>query len=109
MGHPARAGGGPRPVRARANMDDATRSLHAAVWAAVDGMASPAQVALLEADASGHRHTLERFLDDVEDALERASRQLDGLERAQVVADYESEFARLEAAYDRLTRPVGAG
>jgi superfamily II DNA or RNA helicase len=88
-------------------MDDATRSLHAAVWAAVDGVATAPQLALLEADPQAHRFALERLLDEVEDGL-HAAKQLEGLERSQVTADFESELARLEAAYDRLTRPAGA-
>ena len=61
------------------------------------------QLALLEADPAGWRRTLERLLDDAEDQLD-AVRQLEGPERDQVVADFEAELARLEAAYDLLTR-----
>ncbi|HJR26096.1 MAG TPA: hypothetical protein VJ804_11515, partial [Acidimicrobiales bacterium] len=90
--------------------DAATRSLETAAWAAAEGTATAAQLAQLEADPVGWRRTLERLLDDVEDQLD-AVRQLDGPERDQVVADFEQEVARLEAAYDLLTKaddPVAA-
>jgi superfamily II DNA or RNA helicase len=83
-------------------MDQASRELEVAVWSAVDGIATDEQLTLLEADAPRWRRTLERLLDDTEDNLE-AVRRMEGPERAQVMADLESELARLEAAYDRLT------
>jgi hypothetical protein len=107
IGFPARMGGAAR-ISGPYDMDDATRSFTAAVWAAVDGMATAEQVAMLEADPRTHQRVLERLLDDVDDGL-HAARLLDGLERAQVTADFEAELARLEAAYDRLTRPAGSG
>ena len=76
--------------------------MEAAAWAAVDGIATTEQLALLEADAPGWRRTLERLLDDTEDNLDSV-RELDGPERDQAVADLEAELDRLEAAYDRLT------
>jgi hypothetical protein len=90
-------------------MDDANRAFFAAVWAAVDGMATPDQLAMLEADPRAHQRLLERLIDELDDDLHDAQQRLQGLERQQVVADFESELARLEAAYDRLTRPAGAG
>ena len=54
--------------------------------------------------------TLERLLDDVEDQLD-AVRLIPGPERDQVVADFEEELNKLEAAYDLLTHvadPVAA-
>ena len=54
------------------------------------------------------RLTLERLLDETEDNLD-AVRQLQGPERDQVVADFEEELARLEAAYDLLTHAAGPG
>jgi superfamily II DNA or RNA helicase len=83
-------------------MKQASRELETAVWSAVDGIATDEQLTLLEADAPGWRRTLERLLDATEDNLETV-RRMDGSERAQAVADLESELARLEAAYDRLT------
>jgi hypothetical protein len=83
-------------------MDEATRALEAAAWAAVDGIATPEQLTLLESDAPAWRRTLERMLDDAEDNLD-AVLERGGPERDQVVADLESELDRLEAAYDRLT------
>jgi hypothetical protein len=83
-------------------MDEATRALETAAWAAVDGIATTEQLTLLESDAPAWRRVIERFLDQAEDNLDSV-RGLDGPERDQVVADIESELARLEAAYDRLT------
>jgi superfamily II DNA or RNA helicase len=91
-------------------MQDATRALEDAAWAAAEGTATTTQLAQLEADPRGWRQTLERLLDDVEDQLD-AVRGLSGPERDQVIADFEDELAKLEAAYDLLTRvadPVAA-
>jgi len=51
-------------------MQDATRALEDAAWAAAEGTATAAQLAQLEADPRGWRQTLERMLDDVEDQLD---------------------------------------
>ncbi|HET9609080.1 MAG TPA: DEAD/DEAH box helicase [Acidimicrobiales bacterium] len=83
-------------------MDEATRAMEAAAWAAVDGVATPEQLTLLESDAPGWRRALERLLDQVEEHLDSV-RVLDAPERDQVVIDLESELDRLELAYDRLT------
>jgi SNF2-related domain/SNF2 Helicase protein/Helicase conserved C-terminal domain len=83
-------------------MDEATRALEAAVWAAADGIATSEQLSLLERDVRAWRRLLERLLDETEDNLDSV-RGLEGPERAQVVTDLESELARLEAAYERLT------
>jgi SNF2-related domain/SNF2 Helicase protein/Helicase conserved C-terminal domain len=83
-------------------MDEATRAMESAAWAAVDGVATTEQLALLEADAPAWRRALERMLDDTEDNLDTA-RDLAGPERDQVIADLEAELERLELAYDRLT------
>ena len=83
-------------------MNEATRAMEAAAWAAADGIATTDQLALLEADAPGWRRALERLLDDTEDNLD-AVRGLSGPERDQVVADFEDELERLELAYDLLT------
>jgi hypothetical protein len=84
-------------------MDIAERTLEAAVWAAAEGTATAEQLTLLEADARAWRRTLERLLDETEDALESVH-SLDGPERDQVVADFEGELDRLQAAYDLLVR-----
>ena len=76
--------------------------MESAAWAAVDGVATTEQLALLEADAPGWRRALERMLDDTEENLD-AVRDLSGAERDQVLADLEAELERLELAYDRLT------
>jgi SNF2-related domain/SNF2 Helicase protein/Helicase conserved C-terminal domain len=83
-------------------MDEATRAMESAAWAAVDGVATTDQLALLEADAPGWRRALERMLDDTEENLD-AVRDLSGPERDQILADLEAELERLELAYDRLT------
>ncbi|MFP3899533.1 MAG: DEAD/DEAH box helicase [Acidimicrobiia bacterium] len=72
-----------------------------AAWAAVDGIATDEQIALLEEHATGWRLALERILDDLEDNLD-AVRELPGDERNQVIGDLEAELERVEAAYDRL-------
>jgi hypothetical protein len=82
-------------------MHDVSRASESAVWAAAEGTASDDQIAVLEADLSGWRRILSQLLDEAEDSLD-AVRQLNGPERAQVVADFEEQFALLEAAYDRL-------
>jgi hypothetical protein len=79
------------------------RALEAAAWAAADGTASPEQLATLEADPRRWRFALEDLMEDTEDRLESV-RRLTGPERQQVVADFEAELARLEAAYDLLTK-----
>ncbi|HYF46353.1 MAG TPA: SNF2 helicase-associated domain-containing protein, partial [Acidimicrobiales bacterium] len=86
-------------------MDQAT--LEAAVWAAADGNATADQLAALEADPRSWRLTLERLLDDTEERLD-AVRRLQGEERDQIVADFEEELARLEAAYDLLVPTSGS-
>ncbi len=77
--------------------------LESAAWAAADGTATAEQLALLEADPRSWRWALEDLLEETEDNLESV-RRIQGPERAQVVADFEAELARLEAAYDLLTK-----
>ena len=89
-------------------MTDRTRALEAAAWAAAEGIATADQRALLEADPVAWRLTLERLMDDTEDALDSVS-GIEGPERAQVVGDFEAELDRLEAAYDLLTRSTSSG
>ncbi len=84
-------------------MDDARQALEDAVWAAAEGRATTDQQAALEADRRAWRFALEDLLDDTEDHLDQA-RQLPGPERDQVVADFETDLAHLEAAYTLLTR-----
>src|SRR5947209_5008629 len=74
-----------------------------AVGAGAEGPAAPEQVAILEADPPRWRRTLERLIDDTEDALD-AVIDRGGPERDQAVADFEGELARLEAAWRLLTR-----
>ena len=84
-------------------MDDATRALDNVVWAAAEGTATDEDRAVLEADPAAWRRTLERLLHDTDEHLD-AVRHLRGPEREQVVADFEAELGRLEAAYELLTR-----
>ncbi len=83
-------------------MPDA-RTLENAAWAAADGTATPDQLSLLEEDPRAWRWTLEDLIEETEDGLD-AVRRIEGPERNQVVADFETELARLEAAYDLLTK-----
>ncbi len=76
--------------------------LDAAAWAAAEGTATDEQLARLEADPARWRRALEALIDETEDGLESV-RHLAGPERQQIVADFEAELARLEAAYDLLT------
>ncbi|HYD08452.1 MAG TPA: hypothetical protein VEA78_00005, partial [Acidimicrobiales bacterium] len=84
-------------------MDIAERTLEAAVWAAAEGTATAEQLTLLEADARGWRRTLERLLDETEEALESVQQSTRD-ERDQALADIEGELDRLHAAYDLLVR-----
>src|SRR3954451_46805 len=91
-------------------MSDTLQALEAAAWAAADGTATPDQLTLLEAAPGRWRDVVEDLLEDVEDRLD-AVRQLTGPERTQVVADFESELASLEAAFDLLSKtddPIAA-
>src|SRR6478609_7571810 len=91
-------------------MADTLEALEAAAWAAADGSATPEQLSLLEADGERWRDVVEDLLEDVEDRLDSV-RQLTGPERTQVVADFEAELAKLEAAYDLLSKtddPIAA-
>ena len=91
------------------HMEEITRALEAATWAAVEGEASDQQLGLLEADPVGWKLALERLIDATEDGLDEAE-QLTGPERPQVIADFEEELDRLFAAYDLLlaTKDTGA-
>src|SRR5690349_14737481 len=70
------------------------------VQAEVDGAATPEQLAVLEADPVGWRAALASLRRETEEHLERA-RTIRGEERAQVVADLESEVDRIAAAWAR--------
>ena len=70
------------------------------VQAEVDGEATPEQLAVLEADRMSWRTALLNLRRDAEEHLASA-RSLRGDERAQVIADLESEQHRLAAAWAR--------
>jgi len=91
-------------------MLDSSQTLEAAAWAAADGTATPDELALLQVDPDRWLDVLEDLLEETEDRLD-AVRRLNSPERIQVVADFETELAQLEAAYDLLTKtddPVAA-
>jgi len=77
------------------------------VGAEADGVATPEQLAALEEHKLAWRSTLARLLRDTEEHLATA-KNLRGEERAQVVADFESERRRLSAAWNRLTKGADA-
>jgi len=89
-------------------MTDRTRALELAAWAAAEGIATADQRSLLEADPVAWRLTLERLMDETEDALDSVS-GIEGPERAQVVGDFEADLDRLEAAYDLLLGSARSG
>src|SRR3546814_18348202 len=81
---------------AAAHMHEGTQGFETAVWAAVEGYATEDQLAMLEADTAAWRRPLERLIDDVDDQLAHIHDTLHGAERAQAVADFEHEIARLD-------------
>jgi superfamily II DNA or RNA helicase len=85
-------------------MDDVTPALEAAAWAVVEGYASSDDLALLDAHPQARGLIFERLIDEAVVGLESA-RRLVGPEREQVVADFEDELDRLEAA-DELVNGV---
>ena len=66
---------------------DTDPAFELAVHAMAEGVATREQITLLEANPVAWRRTLERLIDETEDALE-AVRSLRGPERDQVVADF---------------------
>ena len=83
-------------------MSDA-QALETAAWAAAAGTATDEQLAILEKDPRAWRWALEDLLEEAEDNLDSV-RRIEGSERHQVVADFEAELGRLQAAYDLLTK-----
>jgi superfamily II DNA or RNA helicase len=77
------------------------------VSAEADGEATSEQLEALQRDLLGWRSSLLRLLHEAEEHLERA-RSITGDERAQVVADLDSERRLLAAAWARLTSEPGA-
>jgi hypothetical protein len=73
-----------------------------AVQAEVDGVATEAQLAQLEANKGLWQLALERLLDDIEETL-RSVRAIPGEERDQIVADFEDERAGIVRALVKLT------
>ncbi|HWW54054.1 MAG TPA: hypothetical protein VNY84_09800, partial [Acidimicrobiales bacterium] len=88
------------------DMHDTAQALESAAWSAAYGIATSAELALLEADQRAWRRSLELLLRETEGHLDTV-RELEGPEREQVVADLEGVRAQLEAAYERLIGPSG--
>jgi hypothetical protein len=72
-----------------------------AVEAAAAAEATPEQLELLDRHRGAWRHALERLLHHTDEALESV-RSISGPERDQIIADFEEERLRLEAALARL-------
>jgi hypothetical protein len=63
-------------------MDDATRAaFERAAWAAAEGVATEAQLELLQADTAAWKRALERLMDETEDGLDAVQGSLTGAER----------------------------
>src|SRR4051794_20977872 len=75
------------------------------VEAHAQGEATPADIAVLEADQRRWITTLVHLLADTEATLERVRRRTDE-ERFQILTDFENEHRRLLAAYARVTGDV---
>ncbi|MDW3177319.1 MAG: DEAD/DEAH box helicase [Acidimicrobiia bacterium] len=71
----------------------------------LDGLASPAQIKILEADPKAWTASLWRLLDDADAALERARRTVRGPERANVLNDLDDECYRIDEELTRLLGP----
>ncbi len=82
--------------------------LEPAIQAHLDGVASEAEVALLQINKAQWIETLYRLLDDADAAIDDASRSLRGPERALVVNDLESEATRIDAVLTELVGPPSA-
>ena len=74
-----------------------------AAQAQLDGLATPDQVALLEADEVAWLRSLWRLLERADNALERARQEVRGPERATVLEDLDSECYRIDDAITALT------
>ncbi len=85
-------------------MPNISPDLQSAVWAVVDGRATEADHALVDADADAVVRILDRLIDETEDDLDAVS-GLPGDERDQVVADFEDTLDGLWAVRDRLRPP----
>ena len=77
------------------------RGFRFAVEAAAAAEATPEQLRMLGEHRGAWRHTLERLLHETDEHLESV-RSINGPEREQIVADFEEERDRLEAALARL-------
>ena len=72
------------------------------VEAEANGWATPDQLAALDADPDRWRESLLFLIDETEDGLASVKTTVNGPERAQVLADFESELAVLRTALRRF-------
>ena len=77
------------------------RAFEALVQAELDGRASEADLAVLEADRRRWEWVVEDLLDEVEDGLDTVRQRVNGPERMQVLADFEAERHDLVLALRR--------
>ena len=77
------------------------RAFDALVQAELDGRASEADLAVLEADRRRWEWVVEVLLDEVEDGLDTVRQRVNGPERMQVLADFEAERHDLVLALRR--------
>ena len=84
-------------------MHDTTQALEAAAWAVAEGMATPDDLAALEADRDAAAAVLERLLNEAEDRLDSVKR-LSGPERLMAEEDCHNELRKLESAYNLFAR-----
>lgn len=74
--------------------------------AAIDGMANPEQLAVLEADTNAWAAALWRLLDSADARLERTRKTFRGPARATVLADLDEDCFRIDEALTALIGPA---
>lgn len=72
----------------------------------LDGTANDSDVALLKANEKPWVAALLRLLDSADLALERVGREVKGAERSLVLADFESEYRRIDEVLTELVGPA---
>ncbi len=78
----------------------------AVVQSHLDGTSDEADLELLKANEKPWIAALLRLLDSAEMALDRVGREVKGAERALVLADFESEYARIDEVLTELVGPA---
>jgi superfamily II DNA or RNA helicase len=92
-------------------MYDPSDALATAALAAAEGVASPEELQVLEADPQAWQDALDRLIEEVLANRESVAARLRGPERSQVLADFDQTLFLLEAAFARLSgaeEPEGA-